>query len=160
MDLNHFSWVIPKRLAGSPGPDSIDDLIFLRQKGIKHLVRLAEPSKAHVTKEDVFDAGLDDFHEPIKNYSAPSQEQIERIVQAVKPWVEKGEPVAVSCGYGLGRTGTILACILLYLCHSYEEAVEIVSERNLNQYGFNQAWETNDQMLAVRQIARKLGKLK
>lgn len=86
--------------------------------GIAHLVRLAEIEKAQLTSEQVLGADLDDFQEPIQDGHAPSQAQIDKIVSAVAKWIEKSEPVNISCGHGRGRTGTLLTCVLLSMCYS------------------------------------------
>ena len=38
--------------------------------------------------------------------------------------IAKGRPVAVSCGAGCGRTGTVLACYLVSAGYSAEEAIQ------------------------------------
>ena len=158
MDTKHFSWVLPEKLAGSEGPD-LEGLRFFRGQGIKHVVRLAERKKAHVAAKDVNSLGMSDFHEPIVDFGSPSQNQINNIVSAVKPWVQAGEPVVVSCGFGQGRTGTVLVCLLLSLGHDFEESIEIVKKRNKDCYGFNEPWETTSQENAVKEYARTIGKL-
>ena len=48
----------------------------------------------------------------MRDFAAPSTEQIERSLDAVLETLAAGKAAAVHCGGGLGRTGTVLACYL------------------------------------------------
>jgi atypical dual specificity phosphatase len=115
-------------------------------------VRLAEKHKAHVTTKQVVEFGMKDKHFPIPEFTAPSETQIEQITKLVKDKLNEGQKVAVSCGAGIGRTGTILTCILISLCNTVEEAYEIMKNAR------REAFETIDQREAILKFAQKLGK--
>ena len=109
----NFSWIDDRRVAGCRGPRSESDLQALYSFGIRALVRLEEPQKAGVTGEQVRELGIEDISEPVPDWTAPRQDQIDRIVEFVSRAKDIGKAVAISCGAGYGRTGTLLACILV-----------------------------------------------
>ncbi|MGV8118236.1 MAG: dual specificity protein phosphatase family protein [Candidatus Xenobiia bacterium LiM19] len=142
-----FSWVIEDKLAGHSGPNSLEDLIWLKYQGIQALVRLVET--AGVSQEEIEGQGFDDCHEPVKNYTAPRQEQIDRILLFIEKAHAQGKPVGVSCGAGIGRTGTILAC---YLAGKGMGAEEAIQEIRTLRHG---SIETDDQEEAVRSFVMR-----
>ena len=148
----NFSWLIDGEIAGHSAPQSEDDLNYLKSKGIRALVRMAESHKAQVEAAQVEKLGFSDCHEPVPDFTAPNQVQIERMVTFIRQSVAEGRPVGVSCGAGIGRTGTILACYLVSKCYTAEQAIgEVKRKRGV-------ATETGDQGEAVRSYAKQLGK--
>jgi atypical dual specificity phosphatase len=128
MRLN-FSWLIQNKLAGSRGPRSRSDLIALKQQGLGALVRLVEPYEAWVTSKEVSEVGLEDYNEPVPDFNAPTQEQIDRIITYIDFHLENGIPVGVSCNAGIGRSGVILACYLVHKGLTPKEALEFVRKK-------------------------------
>lgn len=121
--------MIDKRLAGSRGPRSRSDLIALKQQNLGALVRLVEPFEAWVTSKEVNEAGLEDYNEPIPDFHAPTQQQINKIIMYIDSHIENGIPVGVSCNAGIGRSGVILACYLVHKGLNAREALELVREK-------------------------------
>jgi len=71
--------------------------------------------------------GMRELHLPVRDFDAPSPEQLERGVRAIIAARDAGEVVAVHCGAGLGRTGTLLACYLACVDgNGAEEAIRAV----------------------------------
>jgi atypical dual specificity phosphatase len=77
-----------------------------------------------MTKRKVEAEEIDDFYEPVRDFTAPSQEQIDRVLKFMRNALDHGKPVAVSCGAGIGRTGTILGCYLVSLGLTAEQAIQ------------------------------------
>jgi atypical dual specificity phosphatase len=119
-----FSWVVRGRLAGCRGPQTAEQLGWLRAWGIRALVRLAFDVETGMSSERVRQAGLIECYEPVPDAGAPDQAQIDRIVGFVRAHVAAGDPVAVSCRAGYGRTGTILACYFAAEGRSGQDAVD------------------------------------
>jgi len=128
MNLN-FCWAIDGRLAVSRGPRSRSDLISLRQHGVRALVRLVEPEESYVTPDEVQEVGLEDFNEPVPDVHAPTQTQIDKIIDYIDSHIDAGLPVGVSCNAGIGRSGVILACYMVHEGLTATEALEAVRRR-------------------------------
>jgi atypical dual specificity phosphatase len=125
----NLSWVIEKKLAGSRGPRSKEDLITLRKQGIGALVRLVEAHEAYVTTKDVNGSGLEDYNEPVSDFMAPTQGQIDQVITYIDSHLESGVPVGVSCNAGIGRSGVILACYLVHAGFTPTNALDIVCKK-------------------------------
>jgi len=129
MEKLNFSWLIDAEIAGHSAPTTMDDIGFLKAKGVKALVRLLEPYKTKINSTQINASGLLDFHEPVADFTAPTQSQIDIIIAFMAKAVLEGMPVGVSCGAGIGRTGTILACYLVSKSYTSGEAIQEVKRR-------------------------------
>lgn len=145
-----FSWVIDGKIAGHQAPSSEQGLIWLKKQGVLALVRMAEKHKSKVSSIQVAQLGLRDCHESVPDFTTPSPAQVNKIVQFITGSLSEGQPVGVSCGAGLGRTGTILAC---YLVSQGYEAGAAIDEVRAKRPG---SIETKSQEDAVKAYA-KLG---
>lgn len=110
-DLN-FSWVIEGKLAGCAGPVLESDLTFLISQKVQALVRLADVEEGTFEKEDIIKAGIEDCHEAVRDFKAPTQEQIQRVIRFICWCLDGGKPVAVSCGAGCGQEQSCVAILL------------------------------------------------
>lgn len=140
-------WVAPGVL-GCAYPRTERALSPLSANGVRLLVNLHERPHDPARLER---HGLREVHLPVKDFAAPSPEQMERGVGAIFEALAAGEAAAVHCGGGLGRTGTVLACYLLASSEGLgaEEAVRRV--RSLRPGSV----ETPAQLAAVRAWATR-----
>jgi len=101
-----------------------DDLAFLEYHGIKAILSLSETP---LEESVVFKNGFAYLHVPVDDFTAPTIKQVETCVGFVErmTFVED-RPVAVHCGAGCGRTGTILACYCVSTGKTADEAIEMV----------------------------------
>lgn len=110
MVLRNFSWLIDRRLAGMACPTTEADIAHLARLGVTALISLTERAPAAYLPAS---HTLKTYHWPIADFTAPSLEQAAQIVTSIQDLIRDDETVAVHCGAGLGRTGTILACYLV-----------------------------------------------
>ena len=141
-----FSWIDRPRLAGMGQPVSTDEYQWLREEGIQLVISLAEdPPRRHW----INDAGLFSIHIPIQDMTAPTQEQIDQCIEAIEKAHANQLGVAIHCGAGLGRTGTMLAAWLITQGLSAQDAIARV--RRLRPGSI----ETRDQEDAIAEYARR-----
>ena len=119
----NFSWLEEYRIAGCRGPRTNADLRFLASVGVGALVRLACEDETGITCADVERHGIEDFYEPVEDYTPPSQKQIDRVLIFIRRALKSAKAIAVSCGAGYGRAGTILACYLVLGGLTADEAI-------------------------------------
>lgn len=147
-ELN-FSWVLEGKLAGCAGPVLPAHLEFLASQGVRALMRLAGRNEGVFDHKEIERFGIEDFHEPVSDYTTPEIDQVERAILFIDRCLEEGKPVAVSCGAGCGRTGTILSCYFVHLGLSAESAISKV--RALGRCAF----ETDSQHETIRQFEQR-----
>lgn len=149
----NFGWILEGGLAACRGPRSERDLACLTSQGIQALVRLAWQKELGLTSGRVRGMGLEDFYEPVHDFTAPTQNQIDRVVRFVRGALDGKKAVAVSCGAGYGRTGTILACYLVSAGRTADDAIRhVVSIRP----GCKEILDNPGQKQAVVEFERRL----
>jgi atypical dual specificity phosphatase len=126
---DNFSFVIEGRLAGMarPGRSSPleEDLAYLRGRGIGAIVSMTERP---LDERILGSFGLRYLHLPVPDYCAPTIQQIEQFLAFLDEADQNGG-VAVHCYAGQGRTGTMLACALVHIGMSAQEAIRFVRAR-------------------------------
>jgi atypical dual specificity phosphatase len=113
--MHRFYWLIEDVLAGCsrPGANGGDldaNLATLREHGIGALLTLTEtplPPGA-LTNHD-----LRGLHLPVDDFHAPTIAQMLEALAFIDEARVTGQPVAVHCLAGQGRTGTVLAAYLI-----------------------------------------------
>jgi atypical dual specificity phosphatase len=143
-----FSWIDKPLLAAMAQPLDLEEFTWLREQGIQVLVSLTEqPPRRHWVNE----AGLMLIHEPVEDMTAPTQEQLDRILTSIKRANAASMGVGVHCGAGLGRTGVVLACYFVEQGLNAKNSIARVRRLRTGSV------ETDDQSDAVAEYARRHG---
>ena len=118
------SWIDPARqVLLCAYPRKKRDLAGLQERGIRQLINLDE--RPH-RPERLAQYGLSQCHLPVRDFTAPTPQQLTTAVGVVTSAVAAGERIAIHCGAGLGRAGTVAACYLVSLGHDWRTAVTMV----------------------------------
>jgi atypical dual specificity phosphatase len=141
-----FTWVDKPRLAAMALPESGDDLAWLRRNGIDILVTLTE---SPISRHWVNEAGLMVVNVPVPDMEAPTDRQLDHLLDTIRKAHGSSMGVVVHCGAGLGRTGTVLAAYFVSRGMSPKEAVTKV--RSIRPGSI----ETVEQEQAIEAFARR-----
>jgi atypical dual specificity phosphatase len=94
--------------------------VRLQGLGIRRLINLHERRHPQ-TCLGVY--ALTECHVPMTDFAAPPRAQLAAALGVIHTAVSAGERVAVHCGGGLGRSGTVAACYLVELGHDWRTAI-------------------------------------
>jgi ADP-ribosyl-[dinitrogen reductase] hydrolase len=163
--LRHSYWVIPGLLLAGEHPSgdtrekTRERLKKLVGAGIECFVDLTKP-----TELDRYDLHLPSHvqyaRKPIKDHGVPaSREQMVEILEHISMAVRAGKPVYVHCRAGIGRTGTVVGCLLVEQGFAGEHALDELN-RLWQQCRRSKSWpsipETESQARYVREWVKSL----
>jgi atypical dual specificity phosphatase len=146
--LKRVSWLEDGKLAACRYPRDAKSLRQLSEQGVTVLVNLHEQAHA---PDVLAQHGLTEIHLPVADFQPPTADQLEQGVVAIEAALAAGKRVAVHCGAGLGRTGTLLACYLVKQGLKPEQAIARIRALRPGSV------ETQQQEAAVSAYARRLG---
>jgi atypical dual specificity phosphatase len=142
-----FDWLIDEQLGACVNPSvGKEAAADLRTGRVGLLINLHErPDPAELLQQ----LGAETLHLPVPNSDAPSQAQLDTGVGAIGAALERGTRVAVHCGAGLGRSGTLLAAYLV--SQGWEAEAAMARVRAVRPGSI----ETLEQEQAVHEFARR-----
>ena len=121
---SNFSW-FNDYLAASSIPICEEEIYWLREAGIEVIVSLDLDFDDSVL-DAIKKTGIEHVIIEIQELAAPSTNQMLKFVEVVKWAKERGKKVLVHCFAGCGRTGTMLAALLVYEGYAPMDAVREV----------------------------------
>lgn len=141
--MEGFSWIVDGELAAMPLPGRdrplTQDVAFLQNEGVRTVVSLSEEPPTFA------EASIRQVRIPVADFTPPTLQQMIEFVDVVSDSTGRGEPVAVHCTAGLGRSGTMAAVFLVANGATAYEAIARVRELRPGSI------ETEEQENAVRQ---------
>jgi atypical dual specificity phosphatase len=142
-----FDWLVPQQLAACVNPSVAEQAAVELESGrVRLLINLHErPDPPEMLRR----LNAEPLHLPVSDSNPPTQDQLERGVAAIGEALGRGERVAVHCGAGLGRTGTLLAAYLVSQGHGAEDAIARVRAARPGSV------ETLEQEAAVHEFERR-----
>jgi atypical dual specificity phosphatase len=94
--------------------------------------------------------GFDYLHVPVEDFTAPTQGQIDQVIEFVEGALAEEKKVLMHCWAGIGRTGTLLACFLVSRGIDPAEAIARIRRQRPGSL------EAYEQEYAVYQYGRRL----
>ena len=138
----NFCWLIPGLLGGSPRPgvfkDINRDLKALSLVETRLLVTLTEEWTPNA--ELIGQYNMESLFVPITDLAPPTLEQAETTCRKAAEFTAKGKAVVFHCHAGKGRTGTLLAAMLIWDGQTSQAAITETRNRN-------QQWIESDSQL-------------
>lgn len=115
--------------------DLIRDIDLIKKQNITVIVSLIEDFEFEELLIQKFpDLSLDNniqfIHYPIVDHQIPNDiKSFHKLILYLCHLLENGHRILIHCRGGVGRTGTVCACILLHFGYSASEAIYTVKDR-------------------------------
>lgn len=114
---------------------TLQDLDALSRQSVARIVCLQEahefermepPETLESRAQAVLERGMQFTHTPIEDFCSPTLEQAHTLVSLLRSDLQHSLRVVVHCFAGLGRAGTVAACLLTSYGMSADDAIALV----------------------------------
>ena len=140
---SNFAWLVRGRFGGMPCPGIMRpvevDLDAVSRIGLSLVVTLTEEWQPPIGL--MRERGIESIYVPIPDMQPPTMDQAFDTCRTVADEVAAGKSVVFHCRGGRGRTGTMLAALLIWYEPDSEAAIKQV--KSINPY-----WIESDSQLA------------
>ncbi|WP_020406232.1 hypothetical protein [Hahella ganghwensis] len=163
LGFKNFQWVLPGTLARSSQPNyrghdqpqelSFLQVDFLKRKGITCIISSNEYPMVEHSKTLLKTYGISYYHFKIGDFRAASPEQLLIAADIIETNRKKGAAL-VYCGFGQGRTGTVVAGWAMTKHMPKQAGVDINAMCNQTVLGDNFGVERPGQVEAIRAAAK------
>lgn len=128
----NFHWLVPGLLGGCPRPGATRniqrDYEALQRVDTRLLVTLTQEWQAD--KVQLATYGIESFFAPIPDFHPPTLKQADLICERALAFTLAGQAVVFHCHAGKGRTGTLLAAMLIYAGLDSQSAIRQTRSQN------------------------------
>jgi len=144
-------WTIQDKLGSMQKPgllrDLDADLAGLKGLGVRTLVTLTQQS---LDLDKLSDCGIHAIHFPIVYMSIPDVSEVTDLCHQISVGLDREDIFVVHCKAGLGRTGPVLACVLVYRGATAVDAIGTIRLKNARFI------QTDEQANFVSEFERRL----
>ncbi len=111
------------------------DLQALQSHGIDLLICLVEdwelghlepPETLQERRQATQNHAMDFFHHPIEDFAAPDLQAAYHTIEHIHKCLTEGKTIIMHCWAGLGRAGTMAACLLVHRGMTAQDAIHTV----------------------------------
>ena len=143
-------WVHSRLLAGPYPCGENREISALLTVGVTLFIDLTEVGELPPYAPEL-PAGIEHLRMPIRDFSVPTPQGMERILQALDSALASGRTAYLHCRGGIGRTGTVVGCHLVRHGLMGAEALLELSRLRRTAGCARESPETEAQRVLVRQ---------
>ncbi|KAH8708302.1 hypothetical protein HC256_010445 [Beauveria bassiana] len=127
-----------------------ETILFFKEAGIQHVISLNSHADAEHMKTALADAGIAYTPRPVVDFQVPTPEDFQK---GWEGFVAHRNGTLVWCGFGWGRTGTMVSALQIYAQHERGETLAFTNSDFANNHV-----ETDEQMTALNELQERLKK--